>query len=446
MDPVTGQILAEAGQSIKNKTDILKAADNLSARLRVGLGVIPKGSSEAMIKETFTTTSIEAMKEYADGQRFAALGRKKEAVAAYLRALDHDPNFGRAFAGLAVSYYNMGQRQLAERYYKEALDRLDQMTELEKHRTRGGYYVIKDNYKRAIEEYSALVQMNPKDAAGVTNLALTYFLAYKMPEAYEQGLKAVALDPDSLDCRYNQSWYALVAGNFEKAREEVRKALSINPKYDKTFLVLALIDLAEGRSEEAARDYRQLQELSPEGASYAAAGMADMAVYEGRLEEAAGGLRKSIAADIERKSNDMGAEKLLMLAQAYLLQGKKAQAVEAADKALKLSSSEEYLFAAAQVYAGAGREDRARVIAGELGKRVQDVHLAYADFWEDIYRSRGGTRPTPSSSSMRPRGSWTHGWAGSPWAWLISRRGHSSRPSRNSRSAKSGGAKPCRCS
>jgi tetratricopeptide (TPR) repeat protein len=272
----------------------------------------------------------------------------------------------------------MGQRQLAEKYYKEALDRIDQMTDLEKHRTRGGYYVIKNNYKRAIEEYTALVQMNPKDSAGLTNLAYASFLGYKMPEAYEEGLKAVALDPDSLDYRYNQSWYALVAGNFKEAREEIRKTLSINPKYDKAFLVLALVDLAEGRPEEAGKDYRQLQDLSPEGASYAAAGTADMAVYEGRIEEAIGILRKSIAADVEKKLNDLGAEKLLMLAQAYLLQGKKAQAVEAVEKALKLSGSEEFLFAAAQIDLEAGQEDRARAIAGVLGKKVQDVHLAYA--------------------------------------------------------------------
>jgi serine/threonine protein kinase/tetratricopeptide (TPR) repeat protein len=378
VDPVSGQTLSKAGQSIKNKTDILKAADSLSAKLRVGLGLIPKRSSEALIKETFTTTSIEAMKGYADGQRFAALGQKKEAVAAYLRAVDHDPNFGRAFAGLAVAYYNMGQHQLAERYYKEALDRIDQMTDLEKHRTRGGYYLFKYNFKRAIEEYSALVKMNARDTAGFTNLAMAYFLGYKMPEAYEEGLKAVALDPEVLDYRYNQSWYALASGNFEKAREEVRKTLSINPKYEKAFLVLALVDVAEGRPEEAAKDYQQLQGLGPEGASYAAAGTADMAVYEGRIDEAIGSLSKSIAVDIERGSNDMGADKLLILAQAYLRQGKGVQAAEAAERALKLSRPEEFLFAAALTFIEARQEDRARAIAGELGKKVQDVHLAYA--------------------------------------------------------------------
>jgi tetratricopeptide (TPR) repeat protein len=71
-----------------------------------------------------------------------------------------------------------------------------------------------------------------------------------------------------------------------------------------------------------------------------------------------------------------------MLAQAYLLQGEKAQAVEAADRAVKLCGLEEFLFAAAQIDLEAGREDRARAIAVELGKKVQDVHLAYARLLE----------------------------------------------------------------
>ena len=378
VDAVTGKTLAEAGQSIKNKKDILKAADYLSAKLRAGLGVIPKGSSEALIKETFTTTSIEAMKEYADGQRFAALGQKKEAVAAYLRAVDYDPNFGRAFAGLAASYYNMGQRQLAEKYYKEALDRIDQMTDLEKHRTRGGYYLFKSNFKRAAEEYGALVKINANVDAGHGNLATAYFMGYKMPEAYEEGLKAVEFNPDSLDCHYNQSWYALAAGKFDKAREEVRRTLAIEPKYEKAFLVLALVELAEGRPAETTRNYEQLRKLGPAGESYAATGMADLAVYEGRIEEAIGVLKKSIAVDIGIKSNYLAADKLLVLAQAYLLQGKRAQAAEAAAKALKQYNPEELLFVAAQIYIDAGQEELAQAIAGELGKKVQDVHLAYA--------------------------------------------------------------------
>ena len=377
-DPVSGKILASADQTIKNKTDVLKAADYLSTRLRAGLGVIPADSAEALIKETFTTTSLEAMKAYAEAQQLDALGKEEEAIVAYLRAIDHDPNCGRAYAGLAVAYYAQGEWQLADKYFTEAMNRIEQMTDREKHRTRGGYYLFKNNFKRAIEEYTALLKHFPKDVAGHTNLALAYFFGYKMPEAFQEGLLAIEVEPDNLDNRYNQSWYALASGNFERAKLEARKTLEIDPTYAKAFIVLALAEMAQGRTAEAVTMYEQAEALDPMGASYAVTGLADLALYEGRLKDAIATLKKGISADIENKSAYRAAFKSVMLAQVYLAQGKNEFAVEAADQAVKSNDREEILFAAGQVYLNAGQEDKARNMAGELGKKVQDVHLAYA--------------------------------------------------------------------
>jgi len=376
-DPVSGKKIAEADQTIKAKTDILRAADYLSAKLRAGLGVIPPDSAKALIKETFTTTSLEAMKAYAEAQGLAIAGKEEEALAAYLRAIKYDPNFGRAYAGLAAAYYNRGEFQQAEKYYKEALDRIEQMTDREKYRTRGGYYLFKQNFKRAIEEYRALVKDHPKDDAGHTNLALAYFFGYKMAEAFQEGLRCAELDPGNIDYRYNQSWYALAYGDFERAKLEGRKTLEIDPSYAKAFVVLALVELGQGRASETVKIYRQLELLGPLGASLAATGSADLAIYEGRLDDAIAILRKAISTDVEKKSNYRAADKTLILAQAYLLQGKNKLAVEAAEQATKLNSREETLFAAAQIYIEAGEEDKARDIAGDLNNKVQDIHRAY---------------------------------------------------------------------
>ncbi|NPV82540.1 MAG: protein kinase [Candidatus Aminicenantes bacterium] len=378
IDAVKGEEIASADQVIKNKTDILRATDVIAARLRSGLGLIAPDSSEALIKETFTTTSLEAMKAYADAQRLDAQGREEEAIAAYLRAIDHDPNCGRAYAGLAVAYYARGEWQLAEKYFNEAMNRIEQMTDREKHRTRGAYYLFKNNFKRAIEEYTELLKHFPQDVAGHTNLALAYFFGYRMPEAFREGLKAIEVEPDNLDHRYNQSWYALASGDFGRARLEALKTLEISPNYEKAFIVLALVEVAEGKPEEAVKYYDKLAPLGPLGASLAATGLADLALYEGRVEEAIGILKKAIVADLEKKSTYRAADKSLMLAQAYLNQGKSKQAVEAADQAVSMNSREEILFAAGVVYSEAGDEGKARLMAAELGKKVQDIHLAYS--------------------------------------------------------------------
>jgi len=89
-------------------------------------------------------------------------------------------------------------------------------------------------------------------------------------------------------------------------------------------------------------------------------------------------LKQAISANVKNKMPTyVTADKFVMLARAYLLQGKNALAIEAADQALKTYKGEDVLFAAAQVYLEAGQEDKARNIAGDLSKKVQDIHLAY---------------------------------------------------------------------
>jgi len=394
IDPTNSEEVAKVEQKISTKQDVFKAADNLSAKFQSKLVDIPDDSTEALMKETFTTTSLEAMKAYSEAQILDAVGKEKEAIQGYQRAIEHDPNFARAYAGMAVSYYAIRDFPKVEENYQKAIELIAKMpnlmTDREKYRTRGGYYIFKQNFKRAVEEYRALVEQYPEDLAGHSNLAFAYFVGYRMQEAYEEGLKAVELDPEILDFRYNQSWYALASGNFERAAAEARKTLEIDPNYTKAYVVLALLELAQDRPGEALKIYRELEALSESGATWACVGLADLAIYEGRLGDAVAILSKGIATDVKKNQGFYANPKYRMLAQAYLLQGKNAAAVEAAEKALELYRGGETLFAAAQIYLDAGWLDKARKIAEELAAKVQDIHQAYARLIRGCLSLRSG--------------------------------------------------------
>jgi tetratricopeptide (TPR) repeat protein len=363
------------------------------------------------MKETFTTTSLEAMKAYADAQELNALGKQEEAIKGYLRALDNDPNFGRAYSGLAAIYYNRGRPQEAERYYQEALKRIDQMNQREKYRTRGGYYLFKLNSKGAIEEYSALSEQYPEDDLGHSMLAFAYFLDHNMRRAFEEGSHALELDPHHINTRYNLSWFALAAGELERANQEANTLVEQNPSFEKSYLVRALSELAQGQSAKAAKTYQQLESVSPLGASLASTGLADLALYEGRLGDAIDILTKGIASDIENNYSDRAAYKYNMLAHIYFLQDKKNLALESAQKAISLSKRGDILFEAAQVFVFIGQNDKARSLAAELSRKVEPENQAYAKLiGGEMSMARGD--PTGALNLFREAQAFVDTWLG----------------------------------
>ena len=92
-------------------------------------------------------------------------GNADGAIAEFKKALDLDPEMGRAYSGLAVQYANLGRTADAEANYQAALARLDRMTDREKFRTRGSYYLFTRKTDLAVQEYTALVKAFPADAA-----------------------------------------------------------------------------------------------------------------------------------------------------------------------------------------------------------------------------------------------------------------------------------------
>lgn len=147
------------------------------------------------------------------------------------------------------------------------------------------------------------------------DLALAYFFARDMAKAVEQGLRRAELSPRDISAHYNLSWYYLGARNFEMAEKAALKALEINPKYEKAFVSAALSNLARGNIELAIDYYHKLEPISFWGASLASIGLADMALYEGRLNDAVVILEKGIEADIKNNRNDMADDKMVALAQ-----------------------------------------------------------------------------------------------------------------------------------
>ena len=393
VDPVTSEVLSELATRARDKADVLRAADELASRLRLDLGDVQPLSTSTLRGETFTTASLEAMSHYARAQELQYEGQYAEAILEYREAIEHDPELGRAYSGLGALLANMGERDEAQRQYDLALSRIGRMTEREKYRTRGGYYLMTTNYRAAIEEFEALVERYPADTAGYANLALAHFYGGDMMTAMEQGRRAVELYPTNVPQRNNLALYAMYAGDFESAAREARAVLELNPDFEKAHVVLAISQLARGDPEEAAKTYELLERVSVRGASLASIGLADIALYEGRVTDAVTKLREGVANDFATGNAGAAARKRATLAQALWTVGHAEAAVGEARRALADSEADSVLFLAARTFLRAGMTDEALDLAERLGARLQPHPRAYSHLIRGEVALEGGDYP-----------------------------------------------------
>ena len=390
IDSVTSKKVVERTETIKTKADVLQATQVLAAELRSKLSGIPLDSAQTFEEETSTTTSLEALNAYNRAQELIAAGEQEDAIAEYLRAIEEDLEYGRAYSGLGVIYLSRGEYEKGKEYLKQALIHIETMTEREKYRTRCIWYGLTRDYQKIIEESIALLEKFPADSAGHGNLSYAYFMVRNMPKAAEHGEIMAELYPKNVGARYNLSWYALGAGDFELAKQEANKTLELDTKYEQAYITLALSELALDQSAQAVKAYEQLKILSSWGFSLGTMGLADIALYEGRLESAKKILEEGIDTDLESKTPDLAAHKMVMLAHAYLLLEQNDLALKLADQAYAERKEIDVKVPVSRVYLELGRVAQAGSIASELGKQLESEPRAYAKIIEgEISKKQG---------------------------------------------------------
>jgi len=377
-----GKSIFSQSLEIPNKESVAGAVSKLAAQSRRALGDDTDESIQIAAAETYTAANLESANNFAQGQELLWAGKWDDAAEKYLKAIDFDPNFGRAYASLAAVNANKGDRQTAEKYYKQAMEKIDRMSDREKYRSRGVYYLMIRNHSKAIEEFTALLKQYPGDTAGLSNVAMAYHLKRDMKEAVKQSQKAIDLYPSYLLPRHNLAVYARYAGDFATAEREERRVLQVNPSYLMALAGVALSQLARGATAEAAGTYRSMEKISPRGASYCAMGLADFALYEGRVKDASEILEKGLAADLENKNQGAAAKKLVTLASAYAAQKQAGRAADAVRQGLETGKSEMVRLTGALVLAGLGQDVKAREIAAEFASKLEPDPQSYSKLIE----------------------------------------------------------------
>jgi len=392
LESTTGNVVMEFNETASDKQGVLSVVGKIAARMRRALGDTTPESAQVSAAGTFTTSSLEAAHAYALAQDLQWAGKWEEAIPRYQEAVQFDPNLGRAYAGLAATSANMGRRKDAEKYYQLALAHIDRMSDREKYRTRGGYYLANREPRKAMEEYSALVQQFPSDAAGYTNLALSYFYLRDMPKALEQGRHAVDLAPKALLQLNNVALYAVYAGEYAMGADVARKVLAQNASYVDAYGALAMAQTGQRKFEEAEQTYQKMADISSRGAEMATMGRADLLLYQGRTQDAVTLLQKADGATQKAEDSVLAARSLL-LADAKLASGKTSEAVAAAKMALAHDNGSIAQFSAGRVYVEAGQYAPVQGLISQLDARLDADSQAYGKLLEgEMILKRGDAK------------------------------------------------------
>jgi serine/threonine protein kinase/Tfp pilus assembly protein PilF len=371
------KVLLDWSTTAANKDEVLPAVGRAAERVRKTLGDTAT-SNASTEQETFTASNLEAAKAYAEAQDLNWAGKTDDAIVGYQKTLSIDPNFGRAYAGLAAIYANSGRNDEAEASYQKALTLLDRMTEREKLRTRGGYYLFKFNYDKAIEESEALLKKFPADTSGMANLALAQFYKRDMKTAQQMGRRASDLYPNNVIRKSNTALFAMYAGDFDEAIRLGGQVQQLNPAFVKGYVSVGLSQLAQGNAAAATATYNKLGTIDTAPAkNYASSGLIDIALYEHRHDDALKLLADAIQMNRTAQDKNWLGRRLALRAGILIAKGDKAGALKDAREAATLGTDASILYPAGRAMLDAGDSSGALEISADLDNRLENEPRLY---------------------------------------------------------------------
>jgi tetratricopeptide (TPR) repeat protein len=193
--------------------------------------------------EQATTKSLPALKAYTTGIQKRVLGQHAESLPFFKMAIELDPDFAMAYAGLSSVNDGLNQTDLAREYIQKAFERREHATEREKLSIQANYYIsVTRETDKVIEIYKLWTEVYSHDFVPFVNLSRQYQLVGQPEKAIEAGQQALRLNPrhavsyECLGASYRQ------ATHFAEAKAVCEKAVA--EKLDDYIIHNVLYDVA----------------------------------------------------------------------------------------------------------------------------------------------------------------------------------------------------------
>jgi serine/threonine protein kinase/tetratricopeptide (TPR) repeat protein len=218
----------------------------------MGVALLPR---EQTALKAVSTKDLEAYDLYLRGQELASRGENRRdiegAIQMYQTAVDRDPHFAQALAGLATShlamywaYFDRTQERLVQG--REAAQRaIELRPDLSETHTALGWYFYQGllDYPRALSEFSVALKIQPSNSDALFGIGAVLRRQGRWVEAAEKFSTVVDLDPKSAGRVFDVAFTNELAGRYAEADRAFVRTLTLNPQYAEVYAERAWVQL-----------------------------------------------------------------------------------------------------------------------------------------------------------------------------------------------------------
>jgi protein kinase/serine/threonine-protein kinase len=181
----------------------------------------------------------------------------ERAIELFEKALEIDPNYALAHAGIAMGY---GQRPnrfgFADTWNDSARAAAQKALEIdpdlaEAHVALGLTYMLSNQPQKALEAFHRAVDINPNHAGAAGSIGVAHAFLFEIAEAFRWYKRSVALDPMRATIATNLAGIYQQIGDYASAEKWLNRALEVAPDYSMAEFNLAYSSLMQGRDREA---------------------------------------------------------------------------------------------------------------------------------------------------------------------------------------------------
>jgi len=364
----TGDELALVQVEAEGKDQVLKALSRAASQLREKLGESLSSIQKFDAKLEVTTSSLEALKEYASGRNEQDKGQSFKAIEFYRRATETDPNFATAWLGLALQYANTGQPKLAADSLSKAFALSDRVSEDERARITYFYYqIVTGELEKTIDALQSYVHSYPREARAPGNLGNVYALIGQFEKAVLATREAMRLNPNTTIWPGNLGESLIGLNRFDEAREVCQQALA--QKLDSTSIRERLYAVAFV-SGDAPKLQEQLLWAKGRPDEYRAVyWQTQTSAFAGEWRKSEQYLRDANELALRAQAKEVVASYTADQAVRAAWLGRFSEAVTLAEDALKIEHNRNVLTSSALAFALAGEAARSQPLIAELEQK-----------------------------------------------------------------------------